>query len=71
MKKKEVDIKSKTLEELVNLSRDYKADLARLRFRHSTGQLEKTSDLGKLRKTIARVNTFIRQKELAKNAKAN
>jgi large subunit ribosomal protein L29 len=69
--KKEVDIKNKTLEELINLSRDYKADFARLRFRHATGQLEKTADIGKLRKTIARINTFIREKELAKNAKAN
>ncbi|NBN89356.1 MAG: 50S ribosomal protein L29 [Actinobacteria bacterium] len=36
-----------------------------LRFRHATGQLDRTSELQKVRRRIARLNTLIRQREIA------
>jgi ribosomal protein L29 len=36
-----------------------------LRFRHATGQLDKTSELRKVRRHIARLNMLIRQREIA------
>jgi large subunit ribosomal protein L29 len=36
-----------------------------LRFRHATGQLDKTSELRKARRRIARLNTLIRAREIA------
>lgn len=67
------EFKTKTVGELVSLSETKKNELTRLRFRHSMGQLEKTADLKKLKKEIAAINTFVREKELAKvkDAKAN
>jgi ribosomal protein L29 len=36
-----------------------------LRFRNATGQLENTAEIGKVRKQVARINTLIRQREIA------
>jgi large subunit ribosomal protein L29 len=44
---------------------DTKQELFNLRFRHVTGQLENSSRLGELRKDIARINTVLRQREIA------
>ncbi len=63
---KEIDLKSKTVDELTKLETEYKSDLSKLGFKHSMGQLEKTNELKVLRKQVARVKTFIRQKELSK-----
>ncbi|MCB2114558.1 MAG: 50S ribosomal protein L29 [Parvularculaceae bacterium] len=38
-----------------------------LRFQRASGQLEKTSRIGEVRKDIARVKTVLRQKTLASN----
>lgn len=40
-------------------------ELFRLRFRKSTGQLERVSELGRIRRDIARIKTILRQKEVA------
>jgi large subunit ribosomal protein L29 len=42
-----------------------KQEALNLRFRHATGQLDTTSELGKVRRQIARINTLIRQREIA------
>ena len=42
-----------------------KDELFHLRFQHATGQLDKTSQLGALKKDIARLNTELRARELA------
>ena len=42
-----------------------KQELFNLRFQHVTGQLDNTSRLGDLRKRIARINTVLRQREIA------
>jgi len=42
-----------------------KQEALNLRFRHATGQLDKTSELRKARRRIARLNTLIRAREIA------
>jgi large subunit ribosomal protein L29 len=42
-----------------------KDDLFHLRFQHATGQLENTARLGQVRKDIARLNTELRDREIA------
>ena len=46
--------------------KEFREEEFKLRFRHATGQLEKTDRLRKLRKDIARVKTIIREKEASK-----
>lgn len=67
--KKEQDLKNRTKDELQTLSEAKRAELVRLKFKKMMGQLEKTADLGKLRKEIARIETFKRQKELENGAR--
>ena len=43
-----------------------KKELFNLRFQHATGQLENPVQMRELKRNIARVNTIIREKELAK-----
>ena len=50
---------------LVAELRASKQEALNLRFRHATGQLDKTSELRKARRRIARLNTLIRQREIA------
>ena len=50
-------------EELQTKEKEFREEEFKLRFKHATGQLEKTDRLGKLRKDIARVKTIIREKE--------
>ncbi|MFM8390313.1 MAG: 50S ribosomal protein L29 [Actinomycetota bacterium] len=50
---------------LVAELRASKQEALNLRFRHATGQLDKTSELQKVRRRIARLNTLIRQREIA------
>ena len=40
-------------------------ELFNLRFQHATGQLENTTRLNVLRKEIARINTLLREREIA------
>ena len=40
-------------------------ELFRLKIRHASGQLESTVMLGRLRKDIARINTVLKEKEVA------
>jgi large subunit ribosomal protein L29 len=42
-----------------------KDDLFKLRFQHVTGQLDNTAKLGHLRKDVARLNTELREREIA------
>ena len=37
----------------------------KLRLRNATGQLDNTAELNRVRRHIARINTFIRQREIA------
>ncbi|HOW55100.1 MAG TPA: 50S ribosomal protein L29 [Syntrophorhabdaceae bacterium] len=58
------DLKELTREELLKKEKDLKEELFNLRFQHSTGQLENTARMVLLKKDIARVETFLSEKEL-------
>lgn len=53
------------LTELVDELRETKHEALNLRFRNATGQLENTAEITKVRRQIARINTLIRQREIA------
>ena len=50
---------------LVQHLAEAKAELFNLRFQHVTGQLDNTSRLGQLRRDVARINTLLREREIA------
>ena len=64
MKTKE--IRSLSTDELLAKEKQYKEELFNLRFQQATGQLENTARLKEVRKSIARIKTVLRQKELNK-----
>ena len=51
--------------ELVDRLSESKQELFNLRFQHVTGQLDNSARLGQLKKDIARVNTELREREIA------
>jgi large subunit ribosomal protein L29 len=53
------------LGELVDELRATKHEALNLRFRNATGQLENTAEIKRVRRQIARINTLIRQREIA------
>lgn len=62
MKTKE--IRDLTTEELTKKVADLKGELFNLRFRLATGQLDNPMGIKDVKKTIARVQTVIREREL-------
>ncbi|WP_411843272.1 50S ribosomal protein L29 [Salinicoccus sp. HZC-1] len=68
MKAKE--IRDLTTSEIETNVKDLKEELFNLRFQLATGQLENTARIKEVRKTIARMKTTIRERELSE-AKAN
>ena len=59
------DLRDMDLATLVDELRKSKQEALNLRFRHATGQLDNTAELGAVKKQIARINTLIRQREIA------
>jgi large subunit ribosomal protein L29 len=59
------ELKDMDLATLVEELKASKQEALNLRFRHATGQLDNTAELGKVKKAIARINTLIRQREIA------
>jgi len=59
------ELRDMDLAALVAELRASKQEALNLRFRHATGQLDKTSELRKVRRHIARLNMLIRQREIA------
>ena len=59
------ELADKSLEELKKEEQELKAQLFKLRFQHATSQIANPMELNTLKKDIARVKTFIREKELA------
>ncbi len=59
------DLADMNLTELVDELRATKHEALNLRFRNATGQLENTAEISKVRRQIARINTYIRQREIA------
>jgi large subunit ribosomal protein L29 len=58
------ELKDKSQAELAALLDSSRKEYFRLKMRHVTGQLDRVSDLVRVRKDIARINTVIREREL-------
>jgi large subunit ribosomal protein L29 len=65
MAKNNSDLADLSLGELIDELRATKQEALNLRFRNATGQLENTAEIGKVRKQVARINTLIREREIA------
>jgi large subunit ribosomal protein L29 len=60
------DIRNTETQELLNKVEEYKKELFGLRFQQATGQLENTARIREVKKSIARIKTIIRERELNK-----
>ncbi|AZP03815.1 50S ribosomal protein L29 [Jeotgalibaca ciconiae] len=58
------EIKELSTAEMIEKEKEFKEELFNLRFQLATGQLENTARLKEVRKSIARIKTVLRQKEL-------
>ncbi len=58
------EMKDLSREELLQKERNLVDELFKLRFRHTTGQIESTAMLKALRRDIARIKTILREREL-------
>jgi large subunit ribosomal protein L29 len=63
--KQTADLETLDVPALVDRLAEAKAEAFNLRFQHATGQLDNTSRLQQVRRDIARINTFLRQREIA------
>ena len=61
-------LQAKTSAELDTDLKDKKSELFNLRFQLATGQLQNTAAIRECKKSIARVKTVIRQRQLAEKA---
>ncbi|MGM0877607.1 MAG: 50S ribosomal protein L29 [Bacillota bacterium] len=61
------DIRDLTTAELEQKVKSLKEELFNLRFQLATGQLENTARIREVRKSIARMKTVIREREIAAN----
>ncbi len=58
------EIRKLSEEEILKKIEDHKEELFNLRFSQATGNLEKPSRIGQIRKEIARMKTILKEKEL-------
>ncbi len=58
------EIRDLSREELKQKEKNLVDEIFKLRFRHSTGQIESTAMLKTVRREIARIKTVLREKEL-------
>jgi len=61
------DIRELSTEEINKKILDMKEELFNLRFQQATGNLEKPSRLRDLRKTVARMKTILKEREMSEN----
>ncbi|NLM62954.1 MAG: 50S ribosomal protein L29 [Mollicutes bacterium] len=61
------EIRKLSNEEITKKIEEYKEELFNLRFSQATGNLEKPSRIKELRKTVARMKTVLRERELENN----
>jgi len=59
------DLKTKTVQQLKAELLELRREQFNLRMQHATGQLQKTDQVAKVRKNIARVKTVLNQKAAA------
>lgn len=60
------EIRELETKELLQKVEELKKELFELRFQQATGQLENTARVKEVRKTIAKIKTIIRERELNK-----
>jgi large subunit ribosomal protein L29 len=65
MAKSRAELKELDLAALVNELRATKQEALNLRFRNATGQLDNNAEIRSVRRQIARINTYIREREIA------
>jgi large subunit ribosomal protein L29 len=65
MAKSNAELKELDLGALVDELRATKQEALNLRFRNATGQLDNNAEIGTVRRQIARINTYIRQREIS------
>jgi large subunit ribosomal protein L29 len=65
MARKTAELAELDLPELVERLAEAKDTHFKLRIRNATGQLDNTAELRRVRREIARINTFLRQREIA------
>ena len=59
------ELREMDLGALVEELRATKQEALNLRFRNATGQLDNSSEIQRVKRQIARINTLIRQREIA------
>lgn len=60
------EIRALETKELLTKVEEFKKELFELRFKQATGQLENTARVREVRKSIAKIKTVIRERELEK-----
>ena len=65
MARKSSDLAEMSLGDLIHELRETKQEALNLRFRNATGQLDNNAEIRTVRRQIARINTYIRQREIA------
>ncbi len=63
------ELREKTVDELRELGEERRKELFDLRFKHYTGQLVDTASLKTTRRDVARIETIIRERDIAQTAK--
>ncbi|GAB6280481.1 MAG: 50S ribosomal protein L29 [Thermovirga sp.] len=58
------ELRELSLEELNDKHKSFKEELFNLRFQHAIGQLGNTGRIGEVKKSIAKVLTVMREKEI-------
>ena len=69
MARKTSDLAELNLGDLIDELRETKQEALNLRFRNATGQLDNTAEMRRVRRQIARINTFIRMREIEEATK--
>ena len=70
MSRKTADLVEMNLGDLIDELRETKQEALNLRFRNATGQLDNTAEMRRVRRQIARINTFIRMREIEEASRA-
>ncbi|PTJ74606.1 50S ribosomal protein L29 [Mammaliicoccus sciuri] len=68
---KAMDIRNLTTTEIEKEIKEAKEQLFNLRFQLATGQLEETANIRKVKKTIARLKTIVREREIEEEKAAD
>ena len=63
------EVRDKTVDELYKELESLKKEFFNIRFQKSTGQLQNTSQIQKVKKSIARVFTILKEKKVKEKSK--